>query len=76
MTRTALADRCCFACSVWAADPGPYRSAGFVDIPPQVKLDAVSAVEVDSKGRIYVLHRGEPPLLQFDKDGKLRERLG
>ena len=30
----------------------------------------MSAVEVDSKGRIYVLHRGEPPLLQFDKNGQ------
>jgi DNA-binding beta-propeller fold protein YncE len=55
---------------MWAAEPGPYRSAGFVDIPPQVKLDAVSGVEVDSKGRVYVLHRGEPPLLQFDRHGK------
>jgi DNA-binding beta-propeller fold protein YncE len=58
-------------CSMlWAADSGPYRSVGFVDIPSQVKLDAVSAVEIDSKGREYVLHRGEPPLLQFDKNGK------
>jgi DNA-binding beta-propeller fold protein YncE len=54
--------------ALWAEDKGPYRSAGFLDIPPQVKVDSVSAVEVDSKGRIYVLHRGEPPLLQFDKN--------
>ena len=52
------------------ADPGPYRSAGFLEIPPSVKLDSVSGVECDSKGRIYVLHRGEPPLLQFDAAGK------
>lgn len=57
------------AVSVWAAEPAPYRSAGFVEIPSHVKLDSVSAVECDSKGRIYVLHRGEPPLLQFDRKG-------
>jgi DNA-binding beta-propeller fold protein YncE len=48
----------------------PYRSAGFLEIPPSVRVDSVSAVEIDSKGRIYVLHRGEPPLLQFDRNGK------
>jgi sugar lactone lactonase YvrE len=41
-----------------------------------VKLDAVSAVEVDSKGRVYILHRGEPPLLQFDKNGKYLKGWG
>jgi DNA-binding beta-propeller fold protein YncE len=56
---------------LWAKDGDtPYKSAGFISIPPQVKLDSVSAVECDSKGRIYVLHRGEPPLLQFDRNGK------
>ena len=55
---------------MWAEDKAPYKSAGFIDIPSQVKVDSVSAVEVDSKGRIYVLHRGEPPLLQFDKNGR------
>jgi sugar lactone lactonase YvrE len=58
----------------WAADP--YRSAGFIELPSEVKLDSVSAVEVDSKGRIYVLHRGEPPLLQFDKNGKYLKGWG
>lgn len=56
--------------TVWGQDKAPYKSAGFVEIPVQVKVDSVSAVECDSKGRIYVLHRGEPPLLQFDKKGR------
>src|SRR5688572_12458924 len=73
MTRFALLASCVV---LSAADPGPYRSAGFVEIPPQVKLDAVSAVEIDSKGRVYVLHRGEPPLLQFDKSGKYLKGWG
>jgi DNA-binding beta-propeller fold protein YncE len=67
---------CAVGLGVWAAGAGPYRSAGFVEIPPQVKLDAVSAVEVDSKGRVYVLHRGEPPLLQFGKHGKYLKGWG
>jgi DNA-binding beta-propeller fold protein YncE len=39
-------------------------------------LDSVSAVECDSKGRTYVLHRGEPPVLQFDADGRYRKGWG
>jgi sugar lactone lactonase YvrE len=58
------------ATAVWAGASGPYRSAGFLEIPSQVKLDSVSAVECDSRGQIYVLHRGEPPLLQFDRNGR------
>jgi sugar lactone lactonase YvrE len=57
----------CIACCLLTAQP--YRSAGFLEIPSSVRVDAVSAVECDSKGRIYVLHRGEPPLLQFDRKG-------
>lgn len=48
----------------------PYESVGFVPIPEDVKLDAVSSVAIDSVGRLYVLHRGTPPLLQYDADGK------
>ncbi len=47
----------------------PYASTGFLQIPPEVKLGPMSAVEVDSGGRIYVLHRGQPPLVQFDAAG-------
>ncbi len=48
----------------------PYRSEGFLEIPPSVDLGAVSAVALGPAGQIYVLHRGEPPLLAFDKGGK------
>lgn len=58
----------CFACSLLAGQP--YKSAGFLEIPGSVRVEAVSGVECDSKGRIYVLHRGEPPLLQFDRKGR------
>jgi DNA-binding beta-propeller fold protein YncE len=59
-----------------AGDSGLYRSAGFLEIPPQVRLDSVSAVDCDSEGRIYVLHRGEPALLQFDRDGRYLKGWG
>lgn len=64
------------AAPLWAADKTPYKPAGFITIPPHVKLDSVSAVECDSKGRIYVLHRGEPPLLQFDSKGAFLKGWG
>ena len=39
---------------------------GFLKLPADVELGAVSAVAVDGDDRVYVLHRGEPPLLAFD----------
>lgn len=47
-----------------AADP--YVSTGFLPLPADVEIGAMSAVAVDGSNRIYVLHRGEPPLLVFD----------
>ncbi len=64
------------ALCTWAAEPAPYRPAGFLEIPATVRLDSVSGVECDSTGRIYVLHRGEPPLLQFDANGKYTKGWG
>ena len=46
-----------------------FVSEGFVRIPPEVKLGAMSAVQVSRDGHIYVLHRGEPPLLKFSAKG-------
>lgn len=54
----------------------PYVSTGFLKIPAEVKLGPMSAVEVDRKGNTYVLHRGEPPLLAFDKDGNYKGGFG
>jgi len=58
------------------AAEAPYISAGFLTIPAEVKLGPMSAVEVDRKGNTYVLHRGEPPLLAFDKNGKYQGGFG
>jgi DNA-binding beta-propeller fold protein YncE len=53
--------------SLSAADP--YVSTGFLKFPPEVEVGAMSSVAVDAEDRIFVLHRGEPPLVAFDKDG-------
>lgn len=50
-----------------AADP--YVSVGFLEFPEEVELGAVSAVAVGPQDRIYVLHRGEPPLVEFRPEG-------
>ncbi len=36
----------------------------------------MSAVDVDADGRAYILHRGEPPILAFDEDGKMTHAFG
>jgi streptogramin lyase len=51
-----------------AADP--YVSAGFLEMPADAQIDAVSAVAVDAQDRIFVLQRGTPPVLAYDASGK------
>jgi DNA-binding beta-propeller fold protein YncE len=46
------------------------ESLGFVEMPGEVKLGAMSAVAIDQNDNVYILHRGEPPLLAFDANGK------
>lgn len=49
----------------------PYVSKGFVPLPADIEIGAMSAVEVDGPDRVYVLHRGEPPLLVLDGKHRL-----
>lgn len=51
-------------------------SAGFLAFPPNVEVGALSAVVVDSKDQIFVLHRGPQPLMAFDKKGKFVRAWG
>lgn len=53
--------------ALFASDP--YISDGFLRIPPDVKLGPMSAVEVDRDANVYVLHRGEPPIVKFNAKG-------
>lgn len=45
-------------------------------IPESVKLGPCSAVDIDSRGRFYVFHRGKQPILCFDRDGKFLRSWG
>jgi len=66
--------------------PNPYRTVRDWGKPPGgVPWAAVTAVEVSADGSIYVIHRckdnscasrPEPPILKFDKSGKLLKAWG
>src|SRR5207244_6357726 len=42
----------------------------FFQLPPSEHFVEVAGVAVNSKGRIYVFHRGKHPLMEFDANGK------
>ena len=45
-------------------------------LPPAITLDRVVGVGVDSRGFVYVAHRGENPLLCLHPDGSLCREVG
>ncbi|MBS0661639.1 MAG: hypothetical protein JSR48_00115 [Verrucomicrobia bacterium] len=45
-------------------------------LPADHRLERVSGVAVDSRGRVYVAHRGEHPLLCLNPDGTLLREVG
>jgi len=64
-------------------DDGPtgtfpdYRPVqGWPKLPDGVKLGPVSAVATDSADRVFVFHRGQHPVLVFDRDGKFLRSWG
>ena len=42
----------------------------FFQLPPGENFVEPAGVAVNSKGRIYVFHRGKHPLMEFDSSGK------
>jgi DNA-binding beta-propeller fold protein YncE len=54
----------------------PYASLGNLKFPPEVELGAFSAVDIDAQDNIYVLHRGEPPIVVFDAEEKFLRGFG
>ena len=44
--------------------------ADFFQLPPEEHLVEPAGVAVNSKGHIYVFHRGKHPLMEFDPNGK------
>lgn len=49
-------------------DAEEIESIGFLPLPDGVQMGPMSAVAVDAADRIFVLHRGEPPILAFNAD--------
>ena len=50
--------------------------AGFPQLPSGWTLGAVSGAATDSKGNVIVFHRGEHPILFFDRSGKYLRSFG
>jgi NHL repeat len=52
--------------------PNPYRPVeNWAKLPPGVQWGQVISVEPDAKGNIWVFHRSDPAVLEFDPSGKL-----
>ncbi|MDA1049851.1 MAG: peptidyl-alpha-hydroxyglycine alpha-amidating lyase family protein [Planctomycetota bacterium] len=48
----------------------------FFRLPDSIKLGACSGVAVDSKGNVYLFHRGKQPIIRLDADGKFLSSWG
>ena len=64
-----------------AEEPSPtaltYRVVpGWPELPSQITFGQVSAVATDSADRVFVFHRGEHPIVVFDRDGKYLRSWG
>jgi DNA-binding beta-propeller fold protein YncE len=44
--------------------------AGWPESSNPIKLGQVSAVATDASDQVFIFHRGEPPVVVFDRDGK------
>ena len=61
------------------APPPPLDYAVVPDsfsLPSGMTFGGTSGVAINSKGHIFVLHRGPNPLMEFDADGKFLRALG
>ncbi len=72
----ALAGAALAVSAVAAQASAPFRPVGVLEFPEGIELGAVSAVAVSPLGEIYVLHRGEPPLLAYSADGEFSHGWG
>src|SRR5579872_1564439 len=75
--RVAMVHTLWFACAVHAAEKIEFIPVpGFPQVPRQVSLGKCSAVAVDSRSQVYLLHRGKMPILCFDRNGKFLRGWG
>jgi len=55
----------------------PYRALdSWAQLPAGMEWGQVSGVEIDAQGHIWVIHRAEPPILEFDASGRLLKNFG
>ena len=47
----------------------------FFQLPPPEHLVEPAGVAVNSKGHIYIFHRGKHPLMEFDSSGRFLRSL-
>ncbi len=60
-----------------AAQDNPYKVVpDWPQIPANIKLGGVISVEPDAKGNIWVFHRNQPPILEFNQSGALIKSFG
>jgi hypothetical protein len=60
-----------------AARPNPYRTIdNWAKLPAGMEWGQVSGVELDSRGNLWVIHRMDPPILEFDPSGNLLKSFG
>jgi sugar lactone lactonase YvrE len=60
-----------------SAQDNPYKVApGWPQLPANITLGGVISVEPDPKGNIWVVHRNQPPILEFDASGQLLKSFG
>ena len=60
-----------------ADPPNPYRAVeNWAQLPPGVQWGQVISVAPDAQGHIWVFHRSDPPILEFDASGKNLKSFG
>ncbi|HEV2985185.1 MAG TPA: hypothetical protein VGX46_12385 [Vicinamibacterales bacterium] len=62
---------------VLIAQPNPYhRVDNWEKVAPGFQWGTIAAVVPDGQDNLWVLQRGDPPILKFDKSGQLLKTLG
>src|SRR5262249_29552377 len=60
-----------------APAPNPYRAVeNWAKLPAGMEWGQVSGLEFDARGNLWVIHRAEPPILEFDSTGNFIRSLG
>jgi DNA-binding beta-propeller fold protein YncE len=57
--------------------PDPYHAVeSWAQLPAGIKWGQVISVKPDAHGNLWVFHRSEPPILEFDASGKFLKSFG